>query len=41
MMPVIIKAADLNRMEVPEGYGILDATAPGRRLGFKRDTVLA
>ena len=26
---------------VPEYYEILDATALGRRLGFKRDTVLA
>jgi len=26
---------------VPENYEVLDATALGRRLGFKRDTVLA
>jgi hypothetical protein len=41
MMPVMVKEADLNRIEVPENYEILDATALGRRLGFKRDTVLA
>ena len=41
MMPVMVKEADLNRIEVPEDYEVLDATALGRRLGFKRDTVLA
>src|SRR5215207_9745368 len=41
MMPVMVKEADLNRIEVPEDYEILDATALGRRLGLKRDTVLA
>jgi hypothetical protein len=41
MMPFMVKEADLNRIEVPEDYEILDATALGRRLGFKRDTVLA
>jgi predicted DNA-binding transcriptional regulator AlpA len=41
MMVVMVKKADLNRIEVPEDYEILDATALGRRLGFKRDTVLA
>jgi predicted DNA-binding transcriptional regulator AlpA len=41
MMPVMVKEADLNRIEVPEDYEILDATALGKRLGFKRDTVLA
>jgi hypothetical protein len=41
MMPAMVKEADLNRIEVPEDYEILDATALGRRLGFKRDTVLA
>jgi len=41
MIPVMVKEADLNRVEVPEDYEILDATALGRRLGFKRDTVLA
>jgi hypothetical protein len=39
MMPVMVKEADLNRIEVPEDYEVLDATALGRR--FKRDTVLA
>ena len=41
MIPLMVKEADLNRIEVPEDYEVLDATALGRRLGFKRDTVLA
>src|SRR3712207_7534748 len=41
MMVVMVKEADLNQIEVPEDYEVLDATALGRRLGFKRDTVLA
>jgi hypothetical protein len=41
MIPVMVKEADLNRVELPEDYEILDATALGRRLEFKRDTVLA
>jgi predicted DNA-binding transcriptional regulator AlpA len=41
MMLVMVKKADLNRVGVPEDYEVLDATALGRRLGFKRDTVLA
>jgi len=41
MMLVMVKEADLNRIEVPGDYEILDATALGRRLDFKRDTVLA
>jgi hypothetical protein len=41
MMQIMVKEADLNRIVVPKGYEILDATALGRRLGFKRDTVLA
>jgi len=41
MMPVMVKEAELNRVEVPENCEVLDATALGRRLGFKRDTVLA
>jgi len=41
MMAVMVKEADLNCIEVPEDYEVLDATALGRRLGFKRDTVLA
>jgi predicted DNA-binding transcriptional regulator AlpA len=32
---------DLNIIDVPEGYEVLDATALGERLGLKRDTVLA
>ena len=41
MMPVMVKEADLDRIGVPEDYEVLDATALGRRLGFKRATVLA
>ena len=41
MMPAMVKEADLDRIEVPDDYEVLDATALGRRLGFKRDTVLA
>ena len=41
MMPLMVKEADLNWIEVPEDYEVLDATALGRRLGFRRDTVLA
>ena len=41
MMSLMVKEADLDRLEVPEAYEILDATALGKRLGFKRDTVLA
>jgi hypothetical protein len=41
MMLVMGKKADLNRMEVPEEYEVLDATVLGKRLGFKRETVVA
>jgi predicted DNA-binding transcriptional regulator AlpA len=41
MIPLMVKEADLNRIELTEDYEVLDATALGRRLGFKRDTVLA
>jgi hypothetical protein len=41
MMQVMVKEADLKRIEVPKDYEVLDATALGWRLGFKRDTVLA
>jgi len=41
MMLLMVKEADLNWIEVPDDYEVLDATALGRRLGFKRDTVLA
>jgi predicted DNA-binding transcriptional regulator AlpA len=40
MMLLMVKDADIDRIEVPEDYQVLDATALGRRLGFKRDTVL-
>ena len=41
MILLMVKDADLDQMEVPEDYEVLDATALGQRLGFKRDTVLA
>jgi hypothetical protein len=41
MMLVMVKETDLDRIDVPEGYEVLDATALGWRLGLKRDTVLA
>ena len=41
MMRGMVKEADLDRIEVPEGYEVLDATALAERLGIKRDTVLA
>jgi hypothetical protein len=41
MMPAMVKEADLDRIGVPDDYEVLDATALGMRLGFKRDTVLA
>jgi predicted DNA-binding transcriptional regulator AlpA len=41
MMAVMVKDTDLNRIDVPDVYEVLDATALGRRLGFKRETVLA
>lgn len=37
----MVREADLDRIVVPEGYEVLDATALGRRLGLRRDTVLA
>jgi len=41
MISVMVKEADLDRIGVPEDYEVLDTTAVGKRLGFKRDTVLA
>ncbi len=41
MMLIMVKETDLNRIEVPEDYEVIDSTALGKRLGFKRDTVLA
>ena len=41
MMPLMVKEADLNLIEVPEDYEVLDATVVGRRLGFKREPVLS
>ena len=41
MIAFMVKERDLDRVEVPEDYEVLDATALGSRSGFKRDTVLA
>ena len=41
MLTYMVKEADIDRIAVPDGYDVLDATALGRRLGLKRDTVLA
>ncbi len=41
MLFYMVREADLDRTEVPEGYEVLDATALGERLGVKRETVLA
>ena len=41
MLLVMVKESDLNRIDVPNGYEVLDATALGERLDLKRDTVLA
>jgi predicted DNA-binding transcriptional regulator AlpA len=41
MLKVMVREADIDRIAVPEGYDVLDATALGQRLGLKRDTVLA
>ena len=41
MMIGVVKEVDIDRIAVPEGYEVLDATALGKRLGIKRDTVLA
>jgi predicted DNA-binding transcriptional regulator AlpA len=41
MMLLMVKEADLKQIDVPGDYEVLDATALGRRLGFKRGTVLA
>lgn len=40
MLWCMVREVDLNRVEVPEGYEVLDATALALRLGIKRETVL-
>lgn len=40
MLFCMVKEADLDRIEVPEGYEVLDAAALARRLGIKKETVL-
>lgn len=41
MLKAMVKEGDIDRIAVPDGYDVLDATALGQRLGLKRDTVLA
>lgn len=40
MLSYMVKEMDLDRIDVPEGYEVLDATALAGRLGVKRETVL-
>jgi hypothetical protein len=41
MLLFMVREVDLDRVEVPEGYEVLDATALAGRLGIKRETVLS
>jgi predicted DNA-binding transcriptional regulator AlpA len=41
MLMHMVKEAVIDRIAVPDGYDVLDATALGQRLGLKRDTILA
>ena len=41
MLEAMVREDDLNRIDVPHEYEVLDATALGQRLGLARDTVLA
>jgi predicted DNA-binding transcriptional regulator AlpA len=41
MLEAMVKEGDIDRVEVPADFEVLDATALGERLGIKRDTVLA
>ena len=41
MLKIMVKEADIDRIGVPDGYDVLDATALEERLVLKRDTVLA
>ena len=40
-MFAMVKENDVDKIDVPDGYEPLDATALAQRLGIKRDTVLA
>ncbi|MDQ3303883.1 MAG: hypothetical protein M3518_11125 [Actinomycetota bacterium] len=40
MLSYMVKEMDLDRIDVPDGYEVLDATALAGRLGIKRETVL-
>jgi hypothetical protein len=37
----MVREADLDKVEVPEGFEVLDAEALARRLGLRRQTVQA
>jgi hypothetical protein len=41
MMLAMVREADLNPIDVPADYEVLDATALAHRFGLARDTVLA
>ncbi len=41
MMWAMVRNEDIDAIFVPTDYEVLDATALARRLGIKRDTVLA
>jgi hypothetical protein len=41
MLSAMVGEDDLNIIDVPEGYEVLDATALGERVGLKRGTELA
>jgi predicted DNA-binding transcriptional regulator AlpA len=40
MLSDVVKERDIDLVEIPKSYEVLDATALGERLGLKRDTVL-
>lgn len=40
MLRAMVKETDLDKISIPEGYEVLDATALAERLGIKRETVL-
>jgi hypothetical protein len=40
MLSDMVKDKDIDLVEIPGSYEVLDATALGERLGLKRDTVL-
>lgn len=40
MLSYMVKEMDLDKIDVPDGYEVMDATALAGRLGIKRETVL-